>query len=109
MTIAVAAKWMQTAARRSTVGAELALVERAAGDAERAPRRRRAGSASDRRAGRRALADDERDAGEADADADLLQRRSRSCSQRETITAVSSGCSARISAVTPAESPQRCA
>jgi hypothetical protein len=34
---------------------------------------------------------------------------SRSCSQRETISAVSSGCSARISAVTPADSPQRCA
>ena len=34
---------------------------------------------------------------------------SRSCSQRETITAVSSGCSARTSAVTPADNPQLCA
>jgi hypothetical protein len=34
---------------------------------------------------------------------------SRSCSQRDMTTAVSIGCSARTSAVTPAERPQRCA
>ena len=54
-------------------GAELALVQRAGGDAGERPGDRE--QAGDRcRARLRALADDERDAGQADRDAHLLQR-----------------------------------
>ena len=66
ITSAVAAKWMQTAARRSTVGAELALVERAAGDADQRPGDGEQARQRDRRAVD-PVADDQRDAGEADA------------------------------------------
>ena len=79
------------------VGAELALVERARGDADAAPRRRRAGWQRDRARRRPRVADDERDAGrDRRATPSFCSADSRSCSQRETISAVSSGCSARI-------------
>ena len=89
-------------------GAELALVERAAVTAASA-------QATASRLGRAIAAPSTRwpttsaTPPRPTATPSICSADSRSCSQRDMISAVSIGCSARISAVTPAERPQRCA